>query len=345
MKFKSYLVWLHEKTASLCSPYQEAALRAFYCDVVEGITSPFYNSSYEEGVSVNRKISRLLDSNLDKDIDEARRVGNELSKDYITYNSSKLSTIERRHLRRLIYEAKTLPAVNITFDKDVAIACKRPYSYEEYKHYEPPYPKHGYLDRAIALLVRSSDRGFQGQIKYIMNTFPDARKCGDYLYEKRLEEWRQRLSSCLSQRNLKLDWQFSDEQKQLLNKYYAANKLLVDLLQENRASPEVQKEIQDTLLLPIVEIERRKSGITKKLPLDVSQESHAIPEVKETQETLLFPTVESEESSSNEVQQSVQKMLSLPIYKNAQNQRENKQSIPKLIKIDFYTKTLLYSSL
>lgn len=185
-KIQQFLVWLHEKTASLCSPYQEAALRAFYCDLVEGIRSAPYNYSYEEGVSVNRKISRLLDSNLDKDIDEARRVGSELSNDYITYNSSKLSTIERRHLRRLIYEAETLPAVKITFDKDVAIACKLPYSYEEYKHYEPPYPKHGYLDRAIALLVRSSDRGFQGQIKYIMNTFSDARKCGDYLYEKRL---------------------------------------------------------------------------------------------------------------------------------------------------------------
>jgi hypothetical protein len=34
-KIQQFLVWLHEKTASLCSPYQESALRAFYCDVVE----------------------------------------------------------------------------------------------------------------------------------------------------------------------------------------------------------------------------------------------------------------------------------------------------------------------
>jgi len=38
-KLQQFLVWLHKKTASLGSHYQEAALRAFYCDVVEGITS------------------------------------------------------------------------------------------------------------------------------------------------------------------------------------------------------------------------------------------------------------------------------------------------------------------
>lgn len=277
-KIQQFLVWLHEKTASLCSPYQEAALRAFYCDVVEGITIATYNSSYQEHFSFNRKISRLLDSNLDKNIAEARIVGTELLKyNYIT-DDRKLSTIERRRLRSLIYEAEILPAVNIVFDTDAAVACTQ--------HY-PPYPtnlRRGYLGRAIALLVRISDRDLRDWMRSVMNTFPSSAELGSGdIYKKRLEEWRQSLSSCLSQRNLKLDWHFSDEQKQLLNKYYAANKLLVDLLQENRASPEVQKEIQDTLLLPIGEIERRKSSITKKIPLDISQETHAIPEVKETQ--------------------------------------------------------------
>jgi len=246
-------------------------------------------------------------------------------------------------LRRLIYQAETLPAVNVALDKDAAIACTQPYlphiSYDL---------KRGYLGRSIALLVQISDRNLCDRMISVMNTFPDAGEWGSGdLYEKRLEEWRQRLSSCLSQRNLKLDWQFSDEQKQLLNKYYAANKLLVDLLQENHASPEVQKEIQDTLLLPIVELERRNSGSkNKKILLDCPQEINAIPEVKETQDTWLLPTVEIEESSSNEVQQQAQKMLPSPIDEIAQYRQENNQGRPKSsIKIDFYTKTLLYSSL
>jgi len=342
-KIQQFLVWLHEKTASLASPYQESALRYFYCDVVEGITSDHYSSTSEKAsVSLNRKISRILDSNLDKDIDEARGVGSELCKseyDGITYNSSKLHRFE---LRRLIYQAETLPAVNVAFDKDAAIACTQPYpSHLRFNLYR------GYLGRAIALLVRSSDRNLRERMIYIMNTFPSSEEWGSgYLYEKRLEEWRQRLSSCLSQRNLKLDWQLSHEQKQLLNKYYAANLLIVSCLQKSNASPEVQKEIQDTLLLPIVEIERRKSGITRKIVLDCLHESNAIPEVKETQETLFLPTVEIEICSSNEVQQQVQKMLPSPIDEIPQHQQGNKQSRPNFsVNTEFYTTTFLYSSL
>lgn len=341
-KIQQFLVWLHEKTASLGSHYQEAALRAFYCDVVEGITSDHYTSTSERAsVSVNRKISRILDSRLDKDIDEARGIGNELRKseyDGITYNPSKLRKFE---LRRLIYQAETLPAVNVAFDKDAAIACTQPYPGNGRFNIE-----RGYLGRSIALLVRSSDSDFRRHMIYIMNVFPDTSEWGSgYLYEQRLEQWRQRLSSCLSQRNLKLDWQFSDEQKQLLNKYYATNKLLVDLVQENHASPEVQKEIQDTLLLPIVEIERRKSGITKKILLDCSQESNAITEVKETQDTLLLPTVEIEICSSNEAPQQVQNMLPPPIDEIIDYRQENKQDKAVFsVKIDFYVTILFYSS-
>jgi len=335
-KIQQFLVWLHEKTTSLYSPYQKAALRAFYCDVVEGIISDHYNDDLaRSSVSVNRKISRLLDSNLDKDIDEARRVGIELC-------DSAYDGITCIKLHRLLDQAETLPAINVVFDKDAAIACKQPYRSD--RSYDL---KRGYLGRALALLVRSSDWNLRDRMISVMNTFPSSEEWGSGdLYEKRLEEWRQRLSSCLSQRNLKLDWQFSDEQKQLLNKYYVANKLLVDLLQENHASLEVQKEIQDTLLLPLVEIERRKSGITQKILLDCPQESNAIPEVKETQETLFLPCVESEICSSTEGQQQVQNMLPSPIDEIAQYRQEKNQGRPKSsIKIDFYTKILLYSSL
>lgn len=340
-KIQQFLVWLHEKTASLGSPYQESALRAFYCEVVEGLTSAHYTSTSEGAfVSVNRKISRTLDSKLDKDIDEARTVGLDLCRseyDGIAYSSSKLHKIQ---LRRLIYYAETLPAVNIAFDKDAAIACKQPYISPSRL-----YPE-GYLGRAIALLVRSSDWDFRRQLIYIMNTFPNAVEWGDYLYEIRLEEWRQWLSSCLyKHRNLKLDWQFSDKQKQMLNNYYTANKLLVDCLQASNVSQEVQKEIQDTLLLPIIEIERRKSGINKKLILDCSQESNASLKVQDTQDTLL-PSVEIEKCSNNEVQQQVQKTLLLPTDETTQHKRDNEQNSHKLpVKTNFYPTTLFYGSL
>ena len=54
--------------------------------------------------------------------------------------------------------------------------------------------------------------------------------------------------------------QFTDEQKDLLEKYYVANKLLTQCLhQDCYVSPEVRQKIEETLLLPLAEIEKRKN--------------------------------------------------------------------------------------
>ena len=61
-------------------------------------------------------------------------------------------------------------------------------------------------------------------------------------------------------RNIGHDWQFSNKQKELLRKYYFANQLLTQCLhRECYVSREVRQEIEETLLLPISEIEKRKS--------------------------------------------------------------------------------------
>ena len=56
----------------------------------------------------------------------------------------------------------------------------------------------------------------------------------------------------ISYRNIGHDWQFSEQQKSLLRKYYDANKLLVYCLNSaSNVSPAVRQEIEETLLLPI----------------------------------------------------------------------------------------------
>ncbi|MDJ0636334.1 MAG: hypothetical protein QNJ34_24350 [Xenococcaceae cyanobacterium MO_188.B29] len=60
--------------------------------------------------------------------------------------------------------------------------------------------------------------------------------------------------------NIGHDWQFSYEQTELLENYYFANQLLTQCLhRECYLSREVRQEIEETLLLPISEIEKRKS--------------------------------------------------------------------------------------
>jgi predicted NACHT family NTPase len=61
--------------------------------------------------------------------------------------------------------------------------------------------------------------------------------------------------------NIGHDWKFSKTQLQLLQQYYDANKLLVDCLNSDcYVSREVRQEIEDSLLLPMSEIEKRQQG-------------------------------------------------------------------------------------
>ncbi|WP_242022596.1 hypothetical protein [Microcoleus sp. FACHB-831] len=75
------------------------------------------------------------------------------------------------------------------------------------------------------------------------------------------QAWTEQLRAVMIEhRNIGHDWQFSKEQKELLQKYYDANKLLVDCMNSSEVSDEVRQEIEDTLLLPISEIEKYKTN-------------------------------------------------------------------------------------
>jgi predicted NACHT family NTPase len=71
--------------------------------------------------------------------------------------------------------------------------------------------------------------------------------------------WREELRAVMiKHRDVGHDWQFNDEQKQLLRQYYDANKLLIDCLNSDcSVSPDVRQAIEATLLLPIAEINNR----------------------------------------------------------------------------------------
>jgi hypothetical protein len=83
--------------------------------------------------------------------------------------------------------------------------------------------------------------------------------------EKFMEIWRNHRSTLTAQlrtimiehRHIGYDWQFSEEQLELLMQYYNANNFLLDCLNSGcNLSQEVRQEIEDTLLLPMSEIEK-----------------------------------------------------------------------------------------
>jgi CRISPR/Cas system Type II protein with McrA/HNH and RuvC-like nuclease domain len=60
-------------------------------------------------------------------------------------------------------------------------------------------------------------------------------------------------------RNIGHDWQFSEEQKELLQKYHDANNFLLECLNSDcYVSHNVRQYIEDTLLLPMADIETIK---------------------------------------------------------------------------------------
>ena len=74
-----------------------------------------------------------------------------------------------------------------------------------------------------------------------------------------LNDFRQTI---IDHRDIGHDWQFSNEQKVLLEQYYFANQLLTQCLHHDCfVSPEVRQEIEDTLLLPYAEIAKHRSNI------------------------------------------------------------------------------------
>ncbi len=80
-------------------------------------------------------------------------------------------------------------------------------------------------------------------------------------FENNIQSWTQQLRAVIIEsRDFGRNWQFSDQQEELLKQYYAANQLLVNCINSGcEVAPEVRQEMEDTLLLPIAEIEKRRN--------------------------------------------------------------------------------------
>ena len=105
--------------------------------------------------------------------------------------------------------------------------------------------------------IDSNDSEFNRAFKEIQSQLPEKDK-----WDEDGIVWVEQLQNLsLEYRMIGKNWQFSEEQKELLMQYYDANKLLVDCLNSCCVvSDEVKKEIEETLLLPIAEIEKRKQS-------------------------------------------------------------------------------------
>jgi predicted NACHT family NTPase len=122
------------------------------------------------------------------------------------------------------------------------------------------------LDRAQALhlpLERALDRAtnleLHQKLQQLQQQLPQPTKIDEQWLKANSQVWTEQLRAVMIQyRNIGHDWKFSKQQKELLKQYYNANKLLVDCLNSGcNVTPAVREEIEETLFLPIAEIEKR----------------------------------------------------------------------------------------
>ncbi len=141
----------------------------------------------------------------------------------------------------------------LEIDLTPAVDCDRAFaSYDVIK-------LNSYIDDALGCDL---DPGLKQALQQLKAQLPDSNGNKELLdrwwQANRLACAEQLRQVMIKYRNIGHNWHFSDQQKEVLKQYRDANKLLVECLNSDcYVSREVRYEIEETLLLPIAEIEDR----------------------------------------------------------------------------------------
>ncbi|MBD2168927.1 NACHT domain-containing NTPase [Calothrix membranacea FACHB-236] len=123
--------------------------------------------------------------------------------------------------------------------------------------YKPAAVRAFYAYSASAsALDLSHDNKLQRSLQELKDQLPGYNKVDEafkHWWQENGQAWAEKLRDVIIEhRNIGHDWQFTNSQKELLNQYFIANKLVVDCLNSDcYVSREVRQKIEDTLLLPV----------------------------------------------------------------------------------------------
>ncbi|MBD0361806.1 MAG: NACHT domain-containing NTPase [Coleofasciculus sp. C3-bin4] len=231
-KIQQFLRWVSEKSSAVEVPYKPAAVRAFYF-------------------------------NLDRDHHPRRDLA-------CHRNSDIINILDRRlYLLLRLGDVRTL---DLGLDDLLALAFDRSLKLD-LAHSLYAFKGAFFLacERALKLAPELGQA-----LQQLKNQLPEAAN-QEWRFRHRWEGlsqiWTEQLRAVMIKyRNIGHDWQFSDQQKDVLGQYYNANQLLVECLNSDcYVSREVRSHIEDTLLLPTAEIERRSHSDRL---YEISSQSH-----------------------------------------------------------------------
>ncbi|MBD1822719.1 NACHT domain-containing NTPase [Cyanobacteria bacterium FACHB-DQ100] len=236
---QQYLSWIEKKSRSVEAPYKLTAIRAFYA------------GHYDFLPLLDRSLSRdlawyyepAIDPEVEREIDTAMAA----YQDQETYPDLNLSKSSNISSESCLPSGDSLDW-NIALDFDLQMLlfnCDEYYQGEVlycHLHRITLYEEEPILKREFEILAEQIL--YQGAV--------DWEKWDEWWAVNRKTWIKQLRAAAIQYRNVGHDWQFHEEQKDLLQKYYHANRLLIDCLNSDcYVSREVREEIEATLLLPL----------------------------------------------------------------------------------------------
>ncbi|MEM8610821.1 MAG: NACHT domain-containing NTPase [Cyanobacteria bacterium P01_H01_bin.105] len=212
-QLQQFLIWVKEKSDSVEVAYKPAAVRAFYL-----------------ALALARALNRDRDRDLARSLDHA-------------HDRARVRDLARSLDRALDRALDFALSHNRALTYDLALACDLTRSLEHA------------LVRALKCAhsskpeLRQALHSLKGKLP---NQESDLEEYGQW-WQTRGKDWAEELRAVMIEhRNIGHDWQFSAKQRERLEQYYNANKLLVDCLNsDSYVTRSVREEIEDTLLLPV----------------------------------------------------------------------------------------------
>jgi predicted NACHT family NTPase len=243
-KIQQFLSWINQKSLSVKASYKPAAVRAFYLDLdlVRVLNLVFV-------LPLVRDRDLVLDRDLHRDLhrDLALDFARDLDRDLHRDRDRDLDVALDLALDFALALALAL-ALEVARDRD--------------RDRDRDLVLHRDLARALALPLESE---LQQSLQELKAQLPNLNNNNEseeiYLrwWQVNGHNWTERLNALMiKQRNIGHDWKFTQPQLELLSQHYLANQLLVACLNSDcYVSREVRQEIEDTLFLPIEEIEKK----------------------------------------------------------------------------------------
>ncbi len=225
-KLQAFLEWADQKTNSVEFSYKTVAVRAFYLYAMMYNTTDRNQSLSWDKPFFNPEPELKLDFTLVNVIHRLQPcINHDKTIPVLTHPALKLANILDKNLNiRSRYlglflegNSNTIPS----FDLDICLA------------------KQIGDDRLYQCLQELGDQ------------FPESNQELKE-YKLNVEEWIKKYRElCIDRRNIGHNWEFTEEQKELLTSYYGANYLLVQCMNRSYVSKSVREAIESTLLLPI----------------------------------------------------------------------------------------------